>query len=263
MPEFSATEADFEIGSPSVEEVVAAIDHGTGFTAAAAAMGAVPAGRGRSVDPQEQLARDREALRHLGLPAAWTRHLRAGDRFTSVLAILDRLPQPRITDDVTVIAVVGPADVVELEAARTALDLPAQNRPRPVVAVPAPAGADRRTAVARSRRTRPVVVSVATDGHHDTAATREVLREVKADAVIAVVDATRPLDEITRWIEALEQVDALALDGALDGDRPAGVLALDLPVIRVDGISVDRVGWAALLCAQLAGLDAELSGEPA
>ena len=75
--------------------------------------------------------------------------------------------------------------------------------------------------------------------------------------MIAVIDASRPLEENTRWIEALEKVDAIALDGALDNARPAEVLNLEVPVIRVDGIAVDRIGWAALLCAQLAAIDAQ------
>jgi hypothetical protein len=220
----------------------------------AATNGMVPAAAPR-IETIDQLARDREALRALGVPAAWTRHLVPGDRFGSIVRMLDRLIEPRIPADAAVIAVVGPPDVVELEAARTALDLPTDGRPRAVTLVPGQTGADRRSALARSRRIRPVVISVPIDGYDDPAGVRAVLAAVKAEAVIAVVDAGRPLEEITRWVEALERVDALALDGALDHGRPAAVLGLDLPVIRVDGISVDRIGWAALLCAQLSAPD--------
>ncbi len=204
----------------------------------------------------DQLAQDRETLRSLGLPAAWTRHLQAGDRFTSIVAILERLPQLDIPEDVSVIAVIGPADVVELEAHRTALDLPSAGRPRAVAAVPE-SGSERRSAIAASKRTRPVVVAIAVESYDDPAETRKVLAQVKAESVIAVIDASRPLEETTRWIEGLENVDAIALDGALDNARPAEVLNLDVPVIRVDGIAVDRIGWAALLCAQLTAIDAQ------
>jgi hypothetical protein len=101
-----------------------------------------------------------------------------------------------------------------------------------------------------------VVISVPIDGYGDPAGTRTILASIKAEAVIVVVDASRPLAEISSWVQALEQVDAIALDGALDASCPAAVLGLDVPVIRVDGIAVDRIGWAALLCAQLAALDA-------
>ena len=221
----------------------------------AATLGAVPAGTSL-IEGFDQLAADRQALRGLGIPAAWTEHLHAGDRFGSIVAMLGQLPEPRIRDDAAVIAVVGPADVVELEAHRTALDLPASGRPRAVTLVPGAVGVDRRAAIARSKRIRPVVISVPIDGYDDPTGTRKILTSIKAEAVIVVVDASRPLEEITSWIQALEQVDAIALDGALDVDSPAAVLGLDVPVIRVDGIAVDRIGWAALLCAQLAALDA-------
>jgi hypothetical protein len=221
----------------------------------AATLGAVPAGTSL-IEGFDQLAADRQALRGLGVPAAWTEHLHAGDRFGSIVAMLGQLPEPRIRDDAAVIAVVGPADVVELEAHRTALDLPASGRPRAVTLVPGAVGVDRRAAIARSKRIRPVVISVPIEGYDDPTGTRKILTSIKAEAVIVVVDASRPLDEITSWIQALEQVDAIALDGALDVDSPAAVLGLDVPVIRVDGIAVDRIGWAALLCAQLAALDA-------
>jgi hypothetical protein len=101
-----------------------------------------------------------------------------------------------------------------------------------------------------------VVISVPIEGYDDPDGLRKVLTSIKAEAVIVVVDASRPLAEITAWVQALEQVDAIALDGALDAGSPAAVLGLDVPVIRVDGIAVDRIGWAALLCAQLAAMDA-------
>jgi hypothetical protein len=223
----------------------------------AAINGAVPAGR-TVIGSDDQLAADREALELLGVPAAWTEQLAAGDRFTAIVDMLGQLIEPTIPDDAAVIAVVGPADVVELEAHRTALDLPAKGRPRAVTLVPGQTGVDRRAAIARSKRIRPVVISIPIDGYDDPAGTRRILDSVKAEAVIAVVDAGRPMAEITRWIEALGPVDAIALDGALDALTPAAALSLHVPVIRVDGISVDRIGWAALLCAQLsAGVSAQ------
>ena len=199
-----------------------------------------------------RLVADREALRELGVPAAWTLRMRAGDRFAAVLDLLSAMPIPRIAADAPVVVVVGPPGVVELEAHRTALDLPLDNGPRQVVTVPARAGVERRAALSAARHTRPVVVAMEIAGYGDAAAIGKTLRSLRPDAVIAVIDAGMPLDEITRWIGALGSVDAVALDGALEVSEPAAVLALDIPVIRLDGIPVDRVGWAALLCAQLA-----------
>jgi hypothetical protein len=223
--------------------------------AGAATRRSAPAGP-ELIEDDVQLAADRQALRALGVPPAWTENLHAGDRFSSIVAMLDQLPEPRIRTGAAVIAVVGPAEVVELEAHRTALDLPTSGRPRAVTLVPGAVGIDRRSAIARSKRIRPVVVSVPIEGYDDPEGTRKLLASVNAEAVIVIVDASRPIDEITRWVQALEQVDAIALEGGLDTATPAAVLGLDVPVIRVDGIAVDRIGWAALLCAQLSALDA-------
>jgi hypothetical protein len=208
-------------------------------------------------ETSDRLATDRAALQALGVPAAWTGQLGAGDRFASIVTMLERLPASRIPEDAAVIAVVGPPDVVELEAQRTTLDLPAGGRPRAVSLVPGGATrVDRRAALARNKRIRPVVISVPIEDYTDPDGTRTILSNIKAEAVIVVVDASRPLAEVSTWIGALEAVDAIALIGALDAEAPAAVLGLDVPVIRVDGIAVDPIGWAALLCAHLAAADA-------
>ncbi|MFI7585890.1 hypothetical protein ACIB24_02300 [Spongisporangium articulatum] len=227
-----------------------------GFTAAVTdgPVGSATAGVIENVD---ELADDRQALRDLGLPAAWTRRLVAGDRFTSVLGILDRLPELEIDGDDPVIVVVGPSDVVELEAHRTALDLPVDGRPRAVVALPGTTGEAVREAVAAANATRPVVVAIPLEFGADATEVRALIHDLRTHSVIAVVDATQPLEAMTRWFDSLERVDAVALDRALESSRPAAVLGLDVPVVRLDGIAMDRIGWAALLCAQLAARDLE------
>lgn len=227
-----------------------------GFTAAAMS-GRPPMPAAATIGDGDALAEDRRTLRDLGIPAAWTRRLRPGDRFTSILAVLD-LPEVQISAETPVIAVVGPADVVQLEAHRTALDLPADGRPRQVVALPATDGKQRRNAIARAMATRPVVVAIPLEAGEDAERAVAATRSVQADAVIAIVDADQPLEAMTRFIESLDRVDAIALDGALEAEQPAAVLSLDVPVVRLDGISVDRIGWAALLCAQLAARDPQL-----
>lgn len=203
---------------------------------------------------EQAVAADRAALNTLGVPAEWTANLPSGDRFMAVVQMLGAMPEPTIADDVEVIAVVGPSDIVGLEAARTALDLPHNGGPRTVVTVPHELGPERSGAMDLAAATRPVVVSIPVDGARteDAGKIRKVLQNVGAEAVIAVLDGSRSLEENQRWVRYLGKVDAVALDGALDSGAPAEVLQLGLPVVRVDGIAVDRVGWAALLCTQLA-----------
>jgi hypothetical protein len=154
-----------------------------------------------------------------------------------------------------VVAVVGPASVAELEAHRTALDLPVGTRPRAVVTVPADGAEVRRAAIAAARNIRPVVIAVETHDYDDPEAAGRVLSSVQADVVIAVVDAQRPMDRAAEWLAHFDRVDAVALDGALDVAAPAAVMALDVPVVRIDGIPIDRFGWTALLCAHLVSRD--------
>jgi len=99
------------------------------------------------------------------------------------------------------------------------------------------------------------VIAVETDGYTDPAGTARVLSSVQADVVIAVVDALRPMAEAAEWLAHFDRVDALALDGALDVATPAAVMGLDIPVVRIDGIPIDRFGWTALLCAHLVSRD--------
>jgi hypothetical protein len=209
--------------------------------------------QGEPADPR--LLVDRTALRGLGVPASWTSALPAGDRFSAVLSMLDRLPVPDVDPDADVVAVVGPAGTVRLEAHRTAVDLAVGDRPRPVVTVPA-SGRGHEAALLRARETPGVVVAVPAEALHDADAVNATLRALGATAVVVVVEAQRPLEETRRWLAALDRVDAIAVEGAGASAEPAAVLHLGRPVVRLDGIPIDAVTWAALLCARLAGGDA-------
>ncbi len=210
--------------------------------------------RDRREDPQ--LAADRSALRALGVPTAWTRQLRPGDRFTAVLRMLDRMPEVDIDPATRIVAVVGPASSVLLEAHRTALDLTVETAagpvPRTVVHVPAAAGAERAAALAEARLIGDVVVAVEADGQAAGAERAvEALQAVGAGAVLAIVRADEGLERAQAFLDALGQVDALAVEGAGASAEPAAVLQLGLPVVRLDGIPIDRYTWSAVLCAQL------------
>lgn len=168
------------------------------------------------------LAADKMHLNSLGVPTDWTANLQPGDRFMAVVQMLGEMPEPEIAYDVAVIAVIGPPDVIGLEAARTALDLPHEGGPRPVVTVPLEVGPERLEAVDRVAATRPVVVSVPVPAlTPETGKIREVLQDVQAEAVIAVLDGTRSIEENQRWLESLGKVDAVALDGAFESGEPA------------------------------------------
>ncbi|MFN8074643.1 MAG: hypothetical protein U0Q15_04370 [Kineosporiaceae bacterium] len=205
----------------------------------------------RPVDTR--LAADRRTLRGLGVPGAWTRRLKAGDRFSSVMSMLAPMPELDADPDVPVVAVVGlPGDVV-MEAHRVAVDLAVGNRPRRVVVVPTDDAPQRDAALDRALEMDNLVAAVETlalDATH-ASRVRATLRQLRAALVIAVVDASRPLEETKAWLAGIGRVDALAVEGAMDVVDPAATLRLNLPVIRLDGIPVDRVTWTALLCAQL------------
>lgn len=157
-----------------------------------------PSPRSAVARPARPYARDgrgatRRALIRLGVPADWVRELPPGDRFAAVLDMLSDLPDPDIEGDTPVVAVVGPAALVEFEAHRTALDLAVGTRPRAVVTVPARGGDERRAAVAAARAIRPIVVAIESDGTQSPDRVRALLRRVGADVVIAVVEADRPM----------------------------------------------------------------------
>jgi hypothetical protein len=168
--------------------------------------------------------------------------------------MLEHLPEPDIPPDVDIVAVVGPAGSAAVEAYRTALDLASPHGPRPVVVVPAAPGPARIETLARAASARSVVVAIESDGG-DARSVLDALATVDATAVIAVVDASVPLGTTQRWLGALGRVDALALERSCEVPDPAAVLRLGLPVVRLDGIPIDRVTWTALLCARLAAAE--------
>ncbi|MFN0284042.1 MAG: hypothetical protein ACKVZ6_19010, partial [Kineosporiaceae bacterium] len=159
-----------------------------------------------------RVAADRRTLRRLGVPAAWTRRYRGGDRFAGVMRMLDRLPELDVDPDTRIVAVVGPAAAVTMEAHRTALDLAIEDRPRAVVVVPSRQGQARRAAVARAQRLTAGVVAIATDDYDGVDDVLDTLQAVGAGAVVAVVEAHRGVEAAQTWLEALENVDAIVVD---------------------------------------------------
>jgi hypothetical protein len=80
---------------------------------------------------------------------------------------------------------------------------------------------------------------------------------VQPSAVVAMVDAGAPISATQEWLDALQTVDLVTVDGAAEAAQPAAVLRLGLPVLRLDGAIVDRTAWAALLTARLEADDTD------
>ncbi len=205
----------------------------------------------RRTDPA--LAADRRALRAAGLPAAWARRLRSGDTFSAVLAVLARMPEAQIDPDAEVVVVTGHPQTVLLEAHRIAVDLADGRRPRPVVVVPETDGPQREAALRLARRPGRVVVAVEAARPDGPAAARarEVLGEVRPGVVVCALEASDGLAAHKQWVQDLGRVDAVTVEGATGGPAPAASLQLGVPVVRLDGVPLDRYTWTALLCAQL------------
>jgi hypothetical protein len=80
-----------------------------------------------------------------------------------------------------------------------------------------------------------------------------MVQALRPTSVWALADATRKPADLSRYLESLGPVDALAVYAAAASTDPATVLGLDRPVAWLDGRPATAAGWAALLCARLAG----------
>jgi hypothetical protein len=85
--------------------------------------------------------------------------------------------------------------------------------------------------------------------------TRAVIAALDPTMVLAVVDANLKSEAVTRWVEALDCVDAVALENASDSHDPATWLTLPVaPVALVEGRKATASRWASLLCERLTDL---------
>jgi hypothetical protein len=72
------------------------------------------------------------------------------------------------------------------------------------------------------------------------------------DAVWAVVDATRKIEDVAPWLDGLPRLDAVVLQETDCTADPAAVLShLTAPVALVDGVRASAHRWASLLCERL------------
>lgn len=103
-----------------------------------------------------------------------------------------------------------------------------------------------------------VIAVYAPVSEHIDPHTREVIAALNPTMVLAVVDATRKVNEVTRWVEALDCVDAVALENASETLDPATWLTFAAaPVAMVEGRKATAARWASLLCERLTDLDME------
>ncbi len=213
------------------------------------------------------------ALADLGVPA----HLLDGVRTSSVRG-----------DDLGAAAALLVGALAQVPAAR-----PDLSRPGAVVVVVGEAGRARSTALrlaAEHRLTDDAVVDLGAPGVAPTAdhVRREVARlrggdtatvvvigldpvadpledrwfaavaaTVRADHVVACVDATRKSADVLAWLAGLEdaglRVDSLDAHHVARTADPASVLGLRVPVLALDGRTADTGSWTALLLERLAG----------
>jgi len=113
---------------------------------------------------------------------------------------------------------------------------------------------DVRELAAGWRRSASVVV-VALDcpptaGVHRWAAT--MLEALSPVALWGAVPATVKTDDVEAWNQALGGLDALALHRLEDTVSPTALLALGIPVVRLDKRHATPEAWASLLCERVA-----------
>jgi len=108
------------------------------------------------------------------------------------------------------------------------------------------------------RRSHPTVVAVVvsmTSPHHSWA--RHVIEAMDATAVWGVVEATSKPADVAAWGRKLGGLDGLLVEDTLHTTTPADMLALDIPVVRIDGCHATPEQWTAILTARLEEVDAQ------
>jgi hypothetical protein len=225
----------------------------------------VPAGPGRSAVPPA-LPDLPGGLAALGVPVEIAALADHADGYAAVLQAMSALPPApapptRAGDVLVLLGESGPtstlagqlAEVMRVDPARTvvaaaaAAGVPAARRVRGVL------DADRRARRMHVGEVPNLVVVVAPTDGHDCEWTRSMVQALRPTAVWAVLDATRKPEDLARYLRLLGPVDAVAVHATGASGTPATVLELGLPVACLDGRPATPSGWAALLCARLAG----------
>ena len=121
------------------------------------------------------------------------------------------------------------------------------------------ARAARRRADQAAQVGEPLIVALGiTPGRRGAAAAAPMVAAFGADAVWAVVDATKRAaanEADLKVLAAGSRVDAVAAVGLADAQAPAAVLDSSLPIAWMDGLPAASVVWAALLGERIAAFD--------
>jgi len=207
------------------------------------------------------------ALASLGVPA-WLRAevaVRGRGLASLAEALAERSPGRLPDSPGAVVAVVGPpADVVDA-AERIAGEYGVQARAVPVVEGSAGrvrgltpgrrvSPSELREAADRWRAgRRPKVVAVPVRlGPNDAAGGLRSLVDLDPASTLAVVSATAKLEDVAAWLCGLGGADGVLVVDAAASVTPASVLALDVPIVRLDGEPATAERWLELLVARLA-----------
>jgi hypothetical protein len=114
-----------------------------------------------------------------------------------------------------------------------------------------PAEAASRAERLRGGNTARVVVVDAPPTRRDGGWAHDVLDALAPDTILGVVDPTARSIDIAQHLARVGEVDAIAVHGAASTAEPASPLALDLPVLLLDGRPATPHAWAALLCERI------------
>lgn len=204
-----------------------------------------------------------DRLARLGLPEEYAPDPRGGDLRRDLERHLSRLPVPAvpvaILPDDAVVVVVGAGAALDAAARRTAVTLgvdaddvvvAGDDELRPPWCVVRDAGEARHRRRSWYRRVRPTVVALEAQPGTDEAWAIEMLEALEPTAVHGVVDATRKVDDVRAWCDALD-LDTIELRSLSSTVSPAAHLALGLPITHLDDADASAAAWADLLIARV------------
>ena len=193
----------------------------------------------------------------------------------ALTTLLEAMPKPSSVPrrPGSLIAVIGAGDRATAEAARIAAEI--DSDPALIgVARPHQGGspvrdellirdaADAMEFGPSLRRGRVGVVAVdSPTGATSTVWARHVLAALRPTLVIGVIDAMYKTEDIARWAQALDGLDAIVVERVESTASPARVLALDIPVLRIGDFPSTPQRWVAAI-ADLLSDDCKDLGRP-
>jgi hypothetical protein len=227
-------------------------------------------GPGRAADPGEEFPGGPAALTGellaLGVPAHIASRAAGRDPYSAIVRALAMLPAPATAPGRAgeILVVAGELrdahEIARIAAKRMRIDPSAILVAGPSLAgtglhasrrMSGPADAEKRAPRLHDADVPHVVVIDAPLGADNGPWAHAIAEALGANAVWAVVDATRKTADVRRHLRGLGIVDAIAVHGSAVTADPASVLGLGVPVALLDGRRATPQAWAALLCDRL------------